>query len=384
MLSSTMNNTAKMSAAGSGKTWDICHEALESVKRNDKRSLIVTYTNRSTESARQEIRKQNDDVLHPRIIVKTWYRFLLSDMIKPYQTWITGSRINHIRSVEFSEQFGQRNFNRAGTYARYINAGRNVRSNQASELAVLINKLSSGKSIERLENIYDHIYFDEIQDMVGYDIELLKLLMESSIYVTCCGDSKQATFKTHVTRKNKNQTGENIWEFFRSLEEHGVVQIEHKLASRRFNWDICCFANTMYPSGDNITTIMDEITEHDGVYIIKDSDVNLYNEYYSPQILRFDARTKVDYPCVNFGSCKGETFSRVLIYPNGPLNNFILKGTTLSSPEKYYVGVTRSKYSIAFVMKSLPSQLSGYEEVLVNVGNHAIRALKYQCPTKPY
>ena len=86
MLSSTMNNTAKMSAAGSGKTWDICHEALESVKRNDKRSLIVTYTNRSTESARQEIRKQNDDVLHPRIIVKTWYRFLLSDMIKPYQT----------------------------------------------------------------------------------------------------------------------------------------------------------------------------------------------------------------------------------------------------------------------------------------------------------
>ena len=378
MSSSILNNKAKMSAAGSGKTWDICHEALEVVTHTDKRALIVTYTNRGVESVKNEIRKQNENVLHPQVIIKTWYRFLLSDLIKPYQTGLTGKRINHIKTVDFSEQFGQINFNKAGTYSRYINAGRNVRSNQASELAVLLNERSRGKSIARLEEIYSNIYFDEIQDMAGYDIELLRLLMKSSIGIVCCGDNKQATFKTHVAKKNKNQTGKNIWEFFRRLEEDGLVQIERNLASRRFNWDICCFANAVYPQGEAITTIMEEVTGHDGVFLIEVSDVDLYQDYYTPQILRFDARTKINRPCVNFGICKGETFERVLIYPNGPLNNFILKGTALGSPEKYYVGVTRPRYSIAFAMKKLPVRLNGYEETMIHIGSNVIRALKYQ------
>lgn len=378
MSSSILNNTAKMSAAGSGKTWDICHDALKAIKNNNKRVLILSFTNRSIESARNEIRKQNEGVLHPQVVVKTWYSFLLSDMIKPYQAGITGGRINHIKSVDFSEQFGQVNRNKAGTYPRYINSGRNVRSNQASELAVLINQRSHGMSIKRLEEIYSNIYFDEIQDLVGYDIDLLRLLMESNIAITCCGDSKQATFTTHVAKKNKKQTGKNIWLFFSELEANGLVQIERKLASRRFNWDICCFANAIYPAGNAITTIMEETTEHDGVFLIDETDVDVYNKYFCPQILRFNAHTKIEWPCLNFGECKGETFDRVLIYPNGKLNDFILKSKALDCPEKYYVGVTRPKYSIAFAMKKLPIRLSGYEEIAVTVAGNEIRALKYQ------
>ena len=358
MSSNILNNTAKMSAAGSGKTWDICHDALQAVKNSTKRVLILSFTNRSIESAKNEIRKQNGGVLHPQIVAKTWYRFLLSDMIKPYQTGITNGRINHIKSVDFSEQFGQVNRNKAGSYMRYITSGKNVRSNQASELAVLLNRLSSGMSIKRLEGIYSNIYFDEIQDLVGYDIDLLRLLMESTIAITCCGDSKQATFTTHVAKKNKKQTGKNIWLFFSELETEGLVQIERKLASRRFNRDICCFANAVYPIGDAITTIMEDVTEHDGVFLIDEVDVDIYSEYFCPQILRFDAHTKIVKPCLNFGACKGETFDRVLIYPNGKLNDFILKGNVLDHPEKYYVGVTRPKYSIAFAMKKLPARLS--------------------------
>ncbi len=382
MSSSILNNTAKMSAAGSGKTWDICHEALEAVKNSDKRALILSFTNRSTESARNEIRKQNGGVLHPRVVVNTWYRFLLSDMIKPYQVGITEGRINHIKSVDFSEQFGQKNFNKAGTYKRYINSKKNVRANQASELAVFLNQRSYGMVIKRLDDIYSNIYFDEIQDLAGYDIEILRLLIESSIAITCCGDNKQATFKTHVAKKNKNLTGVNIWEFFKKLEVEGLVKIERNLVSRRFNWDICCFANAVYPGGDAIETSMEESTEHDGVFLINETDVKFYIDYFTPQVLRFDARTAVDHPCMNFGFCKGETFDRVLIYPNGPLNNFILKGKALDSPEKYYVGVTRPRYSIAFAMKNLPKKLIGYDEVKIFIGKDEIKALKYQCQAK--
>ncbi len=39
-------NIVKISAAGSGKTYDICHDALNVVADNTHKVLIVTYTNR--------------------------------------------------------------------------------------------------------------------------------------------------------------------------------------------------------------------------------------------------------------------------------------------------------------------------------------------------
>lgn len=377
MSLNTLNNTVKLSAAGSGKTWDICHAALEAVKDNNKRALIITYTNRSAESARNEIRKQNDGVLHSRVIIRTWFRFLLSDMIKPYQTGITQGRINHIKSIDFSELFGQINRNKKGFYGRYINSRKDVRANQASELALLLNERNNGRTIKRLEEIYSNIYFDEIQDLAGYDINILNLLMVSAITITCCGDNKQATFKTHVARKNNGQTGKKIWEYFKKLEKDGIIHVEKNLSSRRFNRNICCFANTIYPGEDPINTIMQEETGHDGVFLISTFDVDLYYNCFLPQVLRFDSKTIVHRPCLNFGACKGETFDRVMIYPNSPLKDFILNGTALNAPEKYYVGVTRSRYSIAIVMERLPVQLNGYEESKINICSHIIRALKF-------
>ena len=371
-----MKNTIKISAAGSGKTYDICHAALNVVAGGDKKVLIVTYTNRGENAVETEIKKQNRGVLHQQIVIKTWYRFLLSDTIKPYQLYITGGgSFNVVKGIDYSQTFGTVNYQRRGTRARYLTNAGNVLSNQASELACFLDKKSNGKIIGRLSEIYSNIYFDEVQDLAGYDIELLKLLLDSGISVTCCGDNKQATFRTHNAKKNKNQTGKNIWQFFRGLDN---VEIEKNLASRRFNRDICCFANKLFPVGDPITSIMDEETGHDGVFLIDQSDVDAYFYEFRPQVLRYDAKTVIEkYHAVNFGACKGETFDRVLIYPNGPLMDFVLSGKALKAPEKYYVGVTRPRYSIAFVMQKFPKTLSGYEEMAITCGNTQIRSLKY-------
>lgn len=371
-----MKNTIKISAAGSGKTHDICHDALAVVEGGDKKILIVTYTNRGENAVETEIKKQNRGVLHQQIVIKTWYRFLLSDTIKPYQLYITGGGfLNVVKGIDYSQTFGTVNYQRRGTRARYLTNAGNVLSNQASELACFLNKKSNGKIIGRLSEIYSNIYFDEVQDLAGYDIELLKLLLDSGISVTCCGDNKQATFRTHNAKKNKNQTGKNIWQFFLGLDN---VEVEKNLASRRFNRDICCFANRLFPVGDPITSIMDEETEHDGVFLIDQSDVDAYFNEFHPQVLRYDAKTVIEnYHAVNFGACKGETFDRVLIYPNGPLMSFVLSGKALKAPEKYYVGVTRPRYSIAIVMQKFPKKLSGYEETAITCGNKQIHSLKY-------
>ena len=150
------------------------------------------------------------------------------------------------------------------------------------------------------------------------------------------------------------------------------------MISRRFNSDICCFANKLFPVGDSITTIMRKTTEHDGVFLINQNDVDIYHKQFSPQVLRYDAKTKIEkYHAVNFGACKGETFDRVIIYPNGPLTDFVLNGKALKAPEKYYVGVTRPKYSIAIVLKQLPDALNNFESTEIECGGIKIQALRY-------
>lgn len=371
-----MTNIIKISAAGAGKTYGICHDALDVVANSDKRVLIVTYTNRGEKAVETEIRKQNKGVLHPRIVIKTWYRFLLSETIKPYQRYITGDEtFNVLKSIDFSQIYGKVNYQKKGARERYLTRTGNVLSNQASELACLLEEVSGGKNIGRLTEIYSNIYFDEVQDLAGYDIELLKLLLDSNISITCCGDNKQATYSTHNAKKNKKQTGKNIWQFFGGLAN---VRIEKNLVSRRFNQDICFFANMLFPFGHPITTMMDVKSGHDGIFLIDISDVEAYYKQFQPQVLRYDAKTKIEkYRVVNFGACKGETFDRVLIYPNGSLTDYVVNGKSLDAPEKYYVAVTRPRYSIAIALKKLPQALSGYEEDVLNCGNSKIRSLKY-------
>ena len=371
-----MKNTIKISAAGSGKTYDICREALNEVADGIHKVLIVTYTNRGENAVETEIRKQNKGVLHPKIVIKTWYRFLLSDTIKPYQRYITGGgSFNVLKGIDYLQTYGTVNYRRQGTRARYLTRAGNILSNQASELACYLNDKSGGKIIGRLQEIYSNIYFDEIQDLAGYDVELLKLLLDSGISITCCGDNKQATFSTHNAKKNRKRTGKNIWQFFTGLDN---VEIEKNLTSRRFNQHICSFANLVFPVGDPITTIMDETTDHDGVFLIDEKDVDYYYEMFHPQVLRYDAKTKIGkYHAVNFGACKGETFDRVLIYPNGPFTSFVMHGKKLAFPEKYYVGVTRPRYSIAFVLKNLPDILDGYEKTEIEIDDIKIPAFRY-------
>lgn len=372
------NNIIKISAAGAGKTWDICHDALSAVEHGGQKVLITTYTNRGAESIRREIRKQNDGVLSPNVVIKTWYEFLLSECIRPYQSALKGVAINEIRSFDFSQMYERVNYAKTGTKPRYLTTQADVRANEASNLSLLLNQLSGNRVIQRIEQIYGMIYFDEVQDLCGADIDLIKLLIDSKVGIVCCGDHKQATYSTHNTQKNKKLTGTNIWVFFEKLSQQGKVEIERKLITRRFNKQICSFANAVFPIGDPITTSMHETTEHDGVYIIIKKDVERYIERYQPQVLRYDVKTDaLGYRAVNFGACKGETFDRVLIFPNGPFEQYLLKQKSFASPEKYYVAVTRPRHSLAFVLDTLPAKVQSFEKDTIRLGEEEITCYKY-------
>ena len=370
-------NIVRLEAAGAGKTYGICRQALDEVaKNNNNRVLMVTYTNRGAEAIKAELETQNKGILPANVIVFTWYQFLLRELIKPYQTYITD--INTVVSLDFTLEH-TRNYAATGTIQRYFTTSNNVRSEEASSLVLWLDEKSGHQVITRLEKIYSSIYIDEVQDLAGRDINILEKLFQSNINIVCVGDNKQATFQTHSTKTNKGKTGKNIFEFCYSLQEKGIVQVQESLQSRRFNTQICSFANRVYPNVKNMTSDMTEETEHDGVFLIAKKDAPMYYEFFSPQELRYDKRTidTCGYEVINFGECKGKTYERCLIHANKTFVNF-LKGEKLASPEKYYVAVTRAKYSNAIVVDKLFGA-AGFEKCTIKLGDQEIEAERFVC-----
>jgi len=371
-----LNNLIKLSAAGSGKTWWICQDALAVVNQTKypKKILLLSYTNRGVEAIETEIKKQNLGLLHPQIIVLSWYSFLMKELLRPYQSYIFN--INEIRSFDFHKIYGFKNMHKKGTRGRYITCNADILPNEASELVLEINKRSEGLVFKRLERVYKSIYIDEIQDMAGYDLNVIEEIMHSNIYTVCVGDNKQATFKTNNSRMNKNKSGSKVWNFFEKLIKNKKAELEINSVSRRFNEEICTFANAVYPNENKITTSMKRITLHDGVFLVRAKDVLKYFFYYKPTVLRYDKKTDVgSLIATNFGECKGLTFERIIIFPNGPFLNFVLKGKRLANPEKYYVAVTRARYSIAIVVDELPNS-EMFESTILNLGTDKINAKK--------
>jgi DNA helicase-2/ATP-dependent DNA helicase PcrA len=70
---------------------------------------------------------------------------------------------------------------------------------------------------------------------------------------------------------------------------------------------------------------------------------------------------------MNFGEAKGLTFDRVLIFPHVPAAKWLRTGAIAhvqGSLSKMYVGVTRARYSVAFVHDG-PTAIKGAQRYAV-------------------
>lgn len=370
-----LNNIVIMAAAGAGKTHDICKEVIENAKTTNKKILITTYTNKGIESIEKEYKKQNNGVIDKNVVILSWFQFLLRELVKTYQSSIL-NKINIINSIDFNHQYGYINFNSRGTPKHYMLTN-NILSNTVSEFAIDSNIKSNNKVIQRLGEIYSHIYIDEIQDLAGEDIEILNLLFNSKIQIQCVGDVKQSTYTTYNAKKNKKITGIHLIDFFKELERKGIITLLFNNKTRRFGREICEFSNSICNDKNNRIE-SDKIykEENQGVYLLDKKDFENYFKIYKPTILKFDAKTKIDYDSLNFGQCKGMTFDRVAIFPNKKYKEFLKNGTSLDSPCKYYVSTTRARYSIVFVVEKL-FENDNFKYTNINLEDNSIKVSKY-------
>lgn len=372
------NNTLMIAAAGSGKTTFLAEKALAVALET---VLITTYTESNEQEIREKIVKKMG-YIPSNITIQTWFSFLLQHGVRPYQSVMEDSL--HEKSIGFylinepsakkldangkpiiNQYSGQPicwaeddNFLR-----HYFTSSLKLYSDKASKFIITCDRRAGGAIVDRVSRIYAHFFIDEVQDLAGYDLEIIKLLCKSDSSVLLVGDPRQVTYQTHHARKYPKYTDGNIKAFLENeLGKKVICKVDEDTLkeSHRNSELVCEYSARLYPDFSVPSACKCEVcrrdeSDHEGVYLVRKKDVDHYLAKYKPIQLRWNVSVKCNenYPVRNMGESKGATMSRVLIYPTEPMGSWIRDNNAELKAEaraKFYVALTRAKHSSAIVM----------------------------------
>lgn len=338
-------NLAILSAAGSRKTEKVIEGALADRSR---RVLITTYTNQNKREIEERLHRRAGSVPN-NVRVLTWFTFLLSHLARPYQRAVTGQP-NFIAGMNFDRP--PKDFSSKEQLRYYFDRANRLYGARAADFCLAANKRSDGAVVRRLETVFDHVYVDELQDLVGHDLGILEVLMTSGLHLTLVGDVRQRTLETASTNKNRRFRGAGLEHWLK--KRAFLCRLQHAVECFRSNQAICDFADSIYPTMTKTQSVNVPATAHDGVFQVSASEIGDYLKAHGPaQVLRHDRTSRTaGLEAMNFGVSKGSTFDRVVIFPTQPMLAFLRTRDPeqLGEPAALYVAVTRARHSVAFVV----------------------------------
>jgi len=353
-----MKSKLLIASAGAGKTTLFVKEAIQC----SESVLITTFTEENERQIRKKFVKLNNGVIPPNVTIQTWFSFLIEHGAKPYQGKLTDKKINGL--LLMSEKSGLKYRGKFPVYYKeeeidkhYFTNDYQIYSDKLAKFVIKCNEKSNGYVIDRISALFQNIFIDEVQDLAGYDLEIIKLLLQTDSTIKMAGDPRQVTYHTHFASKYQKYSEGKIQEFI--TNECNTLDCDIDLETLKGSWRnnqiICESANKIFPEQPQCKSLQTETTPHDGVFLVTEKDTEKYLNEYSPLQLRYDRRTKKinpNYEVKNFGESKGTTYDRVLIYPTKKMLDWILNDKTLDSFEikcKLYVAITRAKFSVAIV-----------------------------------
>ncbi len=376
-------NKIVIAAAGAGKTTYLVEEAIKIKK---ERVLVTTYT----ESNEAEIRNKFYELaghVPKNIVIMTWFSFLLAHGVKPFQGCLFEFQISGMRLA--TSQSGVRFYNSQGRPVlwpesdiekHYFDHDRQAYSDKLPKLVIRCNEKSGGAVIDRISRVFPHLFVDEVQDLAGYDLDILAALIRSPVRLLMVGDPRQVTYLTHRERRYDKYTNGGIIDFLRDeIPKKFPVEIDDTTLNRshRNSAAICAVSSQLYPTFQasqacNCVRCRKEIMPGTkGVFILRIADYAHYLELVRPMQLRDKVTSPgVDYnfPVMNFGEAKGRGFDHVVILPTDPMRRWISDQNIDLKPQsraKFYVALTRGRHSVAIAMdwgtKPLPTGFTIYQ-----------------------
>lgn len=353
-----MNNNLLIAGAGTGKTTFIINKALA----QQNRVLITTYTIKCRKEIEEQIISKKG-YIPDNIVVQTWFSFLLEHGIHPYKKDLGIKEINGLNFV--NGKSGIKYINKQGIpicYSEtefdkfYFDNNKNIFSDKLPKLVLKINETSNNSVFDRISKIFDTIYIDEVQDLVGYDLEIVKKISENQKNLFLVGDPRQKVYDTHVDSKFKKYNNGNIDEFIKDNCEQSNFYIDTTTLNtcRRCHKDIVIFMNNFYKKYDNLLTNEITYNTHQGIFVVRSNDVNAYLKKYCPIQLRYNKikHVNTNFNALNYRETKGCTYDRTLIYPTKDLENYLKNKKEISkinTKNAIYVALSRAINSVAIV-----------------------------------
>ena len=363
-----MSNKLVVAAAGSGKTTLLIEEAL---KFPGKNICILTYTEENEREIRRKVCRRCGTI-PPNLSIQTWFSFLLRHGVRPYQSYVSepdirGINLVNMRSgLRYRNRFGQPVYWKEEEAAErfYFDSDRRIFTDKISKFVFRCNQKSGGAVLNRLAQIYEHIFVDEVQDLAGYDLELIRLFFESDINILLVGDPRQVTYLTHHEQKHSKYKDGLIKNFLIENVKKGIAfEVDETSLSRshRNNGAICDFSSSIYPDFPKTVPCDCHDCEtlrkgfaHEGIHYISQQEATNYLQRLNAVQLRYNAGTAVSdhHPVFNFGQSKGLAFDHCLIHPTGKMEKWLCDPAEELKPSvraKFYVAVSRARASVAFV-----------------------------------
>lgn len=352
-------NSVFVAAAGAGKTSFIVRQALA-----DSRQVgIFTYTNDNEEQVRLAIYKIRG-YIPDNIKILSWFAFLLKHGVRPFQSLIWEPRIKGMNLVSSKSGYRYKGRNGPVYWGEdnikyfYFDSKYRIYSDKVAKFAVRCNELYNGAVIKRMKKLFSVVYIDEIQDLAGYDLELLRLLMLEGVEVCAVGDPRQCTYLTHIDQKYKKYAGPFVAEFFRNeCKKLGVIIDETTLGiSFRNNSSIVEISSCLYPNLPTPKPVRHVKDDLDGVQFIAQSDLLKFINHTGAVQLRYsisDKKIITNLPLLNMGRSKGLEYDSVVISPTDEMLKWLL-GKPIDLKDKtralLYVSLTRAKNISAIII----------------------------------
>ena len=201
--------------------------------------------------------------------------------------------------------------------------------------------------------------------MVGYDLDIIKIFMTYFERVVLVGDPRQCTYSTCNTTKYTKYSEGKIADFINNeLGKKVKCEIDTKtlVVSHRNFQDQCVVSSLLFPNYPCIQPCqccrnMLNNTNLKGLYTVSKGNIQCYLSLTHAMQLRWNTQTRISpsFPAMNMGECKGLTFDHVLIYPTKQMMEWLLdhsKELKFESRSKFYVALTRSRFSVGIVCDS--------------------------------
>lgn len=353
-----MCNKLILAGAGTGKTTYIVDKAIKETKR----ILITTYTIKCREEIKEKI-KQKVGFIPNNIIIQTWFSFLLEHGIMPYKSDLRIEKVNGICFVEGKSGINYINKNGKPIYygetdffKYYFDNYYRIYTDKISKLVLKIDESNGGLVFNRIEKIFDKIYIDEVQDLSGYDLDIIKAISKKDNYLTIVGDPRQNVYNTHFEVKYKKYNDGKIDEFIRNecKNNHFNIDVMSLNTCYRCHEEIVKFLNDFYKEYQALNSILLPHKKHQGIYVVRTKDLNEYLRIYNPIQLRYNKLTKIneEYKAINYRNSKGCTYDRTIVYPTNELKNYLKNGSDISkiaTKNSIYVALSRAINSVGIV-----------------------------------